>query len=68
MNLTPIVDQVIVSCRSNWDAVENKDHITPEWWLAFCGAIPDNPEHLSDLHVLALAVVGLQEELDRIRG
>ena len=68
MNLTPIVEQVLSSCRTNWESVENKDEITPEWWLAFCGHIPDEPNNLTDLEVLAVAIVGLQEELHSVRG
>jgi hypothetical protein len=66
-DLTPLLDQVLTSCRDNWAAVPGKEEITAEWWLAFLGHIPDNPEHLTDVQVLAISIIGLQEELHNVR-
>ena len=65
--LTPVIDQVLQSCRANWAAVENKEAITVEWWLAFLGRIPDDVHTLDDNELLALSLIGLQEELNNGR-
>jgi hypothetical protein len=65
--LTPVMDQVLESCRNNWEAVENKEAITVEWWLAFLGRIPDDVHTLADNELLALSLIGLQEELNNGR-
>jgi hypothetical protein len=65
--LTPVIDQVLESCRNNWAAVENKEAITVEWWLAFLGRIPEDFDKLADNELLALSLIGLQEELNNGR-
>jgi hypothetical protein len=59
----PLYDQILASCKDNWDKLEEKKDITPEWWLAFLGVIPEDPAILEDSQLLALSIISLQEEL-----
>jgi hypothetical protein len=61
--MKPVLQQVLESATANWLSVENKEAIEPEWWLAFSGTIPLNPELLGDIEILALAILALQDEL-----
>ena len=61
--MKPVLSQVLESARDNWRAVEKKELIEAEWWLAFSGTIPDDPEELGPVEILALAILALQEEL-----
>lgn len=61
--MKPVLEQVLESATANWQTVENKDAIEPEWWLAFSGTIPLNPDLLGDIEILALAILALQDEL-----
>lgn len=61
--MKPVLTQVLESARDNWRNVENKDAIEAEWWLAFSGTIPDDPEELGPVEILALAILALQDEL-----
>ena len=61
--MIPLYDQVLASCRENWDKLEEKNDITAEWWLAFLGVIPEDSGNLEDAQLLALSIISLQEEL-----
>ena len=61
--MIPLYDQVLASCKDNWDKLEEKNDITAEWWLAFLGVIPEDPGNLEDSQLLALYIISLQEEL-----
>lgn len=67
-DLTPIIVQAVESCRTNWQAIADKDVITPEWWLAMFGTIPLDVENLTDLQLLAIHIVSLQEEINGFRN
>jgi hypothetical protein len=61
--MKPVLEQVIESAADNWASVENKEQIDAEWWLAFCGFIPEDVEDLPAVEILALAILALQDEL-----
>ena len=62
--MKPVLQQVLESASANWATVENKNEIEPEWWLAFLGLIPEDPENLGPIEILALAILALQDELE----
>ena len=58
----PILMQVCDQTRAAWSQVD-KSIIADEWWMAFRGSVPEDPEAISDLEVVVLALVHTNEQL-----
>jgi hypothetical protein len=61
--LALILEQV----ARDWSNLPGKETITEQWWIEFCGYVPEDPSVLPDVELLVLSVVALRNELEQYR-